>query len=267
MVLMWNLDPVIFSVGPFALRWYSLVYIVGFLLGYWLLVKCAEQKRIKNLNKAKAEELVTWLIIASIVVARLTHVIFYDPLYYITVPWEALFIWKGGMAFHGGLVGAILVGAWFCKKHKVSFYALSDLLVLPLSIMLAFGRIANYINGELVGKVSNSSFCVTYPHHEGCRHLYQFYAAGKNLLTFLILVPLYLREELYKKLKAGTIFYLFFILYGVGRVIADFWRAPDPIDVTFMFLSLSMGQWFSVIMALVGIGGLIHLYFFKTTNK
>jgi prolipoprotein diacylglyceryltransferase len=87
------------------------------------------------------------------------------------------------------------------------------------------------------------------------------------LLTFLILVPLYLREELYKKLKAGTIFYLFFILYGVGRVIADFWRAPDPIDVTFMFLSLSMGQWFSVIMALVGIGGLIHLYFFKTTNK
>ena len=259
----YNLSPVIFQVGPFALRWYSLVYVAGFLVAYGLLLRYAKEGRIKHLDREGAEEFVVWLIIGSIAMARLFYVIIYNPAYYWAEPWKVIALWEGGMSFHGGLVGAVLVGLWFCKRKKVAFYDLADLLVLPLSLMLVFGRIANFINHELPGRVTNVPWCINYPSSTGimgCRQPSQFYEAFQDLITFFILLPLYVKQSLRKKLRPGTVFWLFIILYGVGRLITNFWRAPDPTDFTFASTGLLVGQWLSILTGLVGLAGLAWLY-------
>lgn len=265
MSFVWNLSPVIFSIGPFALRWYSLVYVLGFLLAYWLLRKYAREGRIKNLDEEGVEEFITWLIIGGITFSRLTYIIVYNPAYFLATPWKMIAVWEGGLSFHGGFLGAIFASLWFCKKRKVRFYDLADLLVIPFSLVLVFGRLANFANGELIGRVTSVPWCVTYPQHEGCRHPSQFYEAGKNLITFFILLALYVKEEWRRKLKAGSIFWLFILLYGLGRFLTDFWRAPDPTDFTLASTGLIVGQWLSLLMALLGIGGLWWIYYNKPT--
>jgi phosphatidylglycerol---prolipoprotein diacylglyceryl transferase len=247
------LNPIIFSIGWFSLRWYSLVYVAGFLFAYWLLLRFARRGVIKHLDAEGAEEYLVWLIIGSIVGARLFEVLVFNPAYYFANPWKVFAVWEGGMAFHGGLLGAVLVTAWFCKRRKVSFYELGDLLVIPLSLALVFGRIANFVNAELVGRVTDVSWCVNYPARlgiEGCRHPSQFYESAQNLITFAILLPIYLKGTLKKKLREGTVFWLFILLYGIGRIITNFWRAPDAGDV--LIDGLLLGQWLSVGMAALG---------------
>ena len=261
------LSPVIVSFGPFALRWYSLVYVAGFLLAYWLLVRYAKQGKIKGLDQAGAEEFVVWLIIGSIVMARLFYVLIYNPAYYWAEPWKIFALWEGGMSFHGGLLGAIIAGLWFSRRKKVAFYDLADLLVIPLSLMLVFGRIANFVNAELPGRIADAakvSWCINYPPSTGitgCRYPSQFYEAFQDLVTFMILLPLYAKEDIKKKLKRGTVFWLFILLYGAGRLITNFWRAPDPTDP--IFGGLLIGQWLSLIMIVAGLIGLKYLYTHK----
>jgi len=265
-----SLSPVIFSLGPFALRWYSLVYVLGFLLAYWLLRQIAKEGRIKNLDEEGVEEFVTWLILCSIIMARLTYVIVYNPAYFLATPWKVIAVWEGGLSFHGGFLGAILAGLWFCRKRKVRFYDLGDFLVVPFSLILVFGRLANFVNGELPGRVTSVPWCINYSRYEGCRHPSQFYEAGKNLLLFFVLLALYAKEEWRKKLKAGSIFWLFIILYGLGRFLTDFWRAPDPTDFTLASTGLLVGQWLSLAMGLTGVSVLAWLYrqrFFNATKK
>lgn len=246
-----SLDPVIFSIGPLPIRWYSIVYIAGFLLAYWLLRKYHE--RIKGMTPQKVEDFITWLMVGGIVGARLGHVIFYNLPYYVANPLKIIAVWEGGMSFHGGLVGAFIATWWFCKKYNVRFFQLADFLVAPFSLVLFFGRIANFINAELVGTVTDVSWCVNFPNQEGCRHPSQIYEAGKNLVNFLILWPLSFRN-----LKEGTVFWLFFILYGLGRIITNIWRQPESGE--FVALGMSMGQWLSIPMILIGSYMLFTLY-------
>jgi len=257
----YGLSPTIFSIGPFSLRWYSLVYVAGFLLAYWLLSRFAKKGCIKNLDGEGVEEYIIWLIVGSIAVARLFYVVIYNPAYYWATPWKVVALWEGGMSFHGGFLGAVLASWWFCRRKRVSFYALADLLVVPLSFMLVLGRIANFVNGELVGRVTDVPWCVNYPWLEGCRHPSQLYEAGQNLATFLILLPLYAKESVRKRLRPGTIFWLFVLLYGLGRLITNFWRAPDLTDP--VWLGLLLGQWLSLAMVVVSIIGLGYLYLVK----
>lgn len=253
-------DPIIFSFGPLALRWYSLVYVAGFLLAYWILRRFAREGRIAGFDEEAAEELIVWLIIGSIVAARLFYAAVYNPLYFLAQPWKVLFVWEGGLSFHGGLIGAVVAGLWFSRRRNLSFFALADLLVLPLSLALVFGRVANFINGELVGRLADPErvpWCVTYPANpaiEGCRHPSQFYEAGKNLVSFLILLPVYTTLSLRGRLREGTLFWLFLLLYGVGRFLTNFYRAPDPTDP--LWGGLLLGQWLSLGMALLGLGAL-----------
>jgi integrase len=173
----YNLQPDIFAIGPIHIRWYSLAYVIGFLLAYWILMRFAEKGRIKGLDRDKAEEFVIWLMVGVIAGARLLEAIVYEPAYFAQQPWKIIAVWEGGMSFHGGLLGAIVAAYWFCRKRKVSFYQMADLLVLPATIAIFLGRIANFINGELVGTVTNVAWCINYPGLAGCRHPSQFYEA------------------------------------------------------------------------------------------
>lgn len=237
-----TLNPIIVSLGPVALSWYNLVYILGFILGWFVL------KKYSKLSSKEAEDFIGWLILGTIIGARVIYVFVYNPMYYLSNPFEILAVWKGGLSFHGGIIGAAIAGFWWCRRKQKSLLALADLLVLPLSLMLVFGRLANFVNGELIGRVSESSFCVNYDEYEGCRHPYQFYAAAKNLITFIVLLPLYVKKK--NEWREGTFLWLFVILYGAGRFVTDFWRAPDPTDP--MFLGILLGQWLSLLMVVVG---------------
>lgn len=261
-----TLSPVIVSFGPFALRWYSLVYVAGFLAAYWLLRRVARDGRIANLDEEGVESFMVWLIIGTILGARLAYALVYNPSYFLVAPWKLLFLWEGGMSFHGGFLGAILAGWRWTWRHRVPFFALADLLTLPLSLALVFGRIANFVNGELVGRIADPSslpWCVIYPSNPGivgCRHPSQLYGAFHHLLMFVILFPLYLNESFRSRLKDGTLFWLFITLYGFGRLVTDLWRAPDPTDFTFAATGLIVGQWLSLLMGLVGVAGVFLLY-------
>lgn len=236
-----NFDPVLVSFGFIQIRWYSLAYIIGFLLAYYVLLQAAKRKDFPGLTKDAVEDFIVYLIAGTIIGGRLGHFLFYSPSTFFTNPLEILFIWHGGMAFHGGLIGAIL-GTWlFKKKHNVAFYDLADTIMIPLAFALFLGRIANFINGELWGYVTSVAWCVEY---EGlCRHPSQIYEALYSLTIMFILLAMKKRKEWAK----GTIFWTFVLLYGVFRFVLNFWRA-DP-----TFLGISMGQFLSLIMVAVSI--------------
>ncbi len=252
-----NINPVLATIGPFQIRYYGLVYAIGFLCAYFILRWMAKKGEIKNLTVEKTDSFIIYFIIGAILGARILLFVFYYPATLITNPLEVLMIWHGGMSFHGGIIGAVIAGLIFSRKHKVSFYKLSDFLVLPLSFFLIFGRIANFINGELVGTKTNVPWCVVFKDYDGCRHPSQLYEAFKNLVIFAVLSLLYFSKEVKKKLKDGIIFWLFVLMYGVFRFIITFWR-DDP-----RVFGLSMGQYLCIVMVLVS----SYFLFRIQTNK
>ncbi|MBU1200965.1 MAG: prolipoprotein diacylglyceryl transferase [Nanoarchaeota archaeon] len=241
-----NINPVLVKLGFLEIRYYSLVYIIGFLVTYYILLKLAKKKKIKNLTKEGVEDFMIYFILGSIIGGRVLDFLFYNPSVFWTNPLEILYIWHGGMSFHGGLIGAITGAFLFIKKHKVEFYDLADIIVLPLSFFLFLGRIANFINGELWGTVTNVSWCVKFQGVEDCRHPSQLYEAAKNLAIFGFLM--FFKK---RKLKKGVIFWNFVLLYGALRFITNIWREDSR------FLGLSMGQYLS--LAMVILAG-IYLY-------
>lgn len=254
-----NINPVFAHIGPFSLRYYGLVYAIGFLCAYFLLRWAAKKKRIENFTVEKADAFTLYLIIGAIVGARVLLFIFYYPGMLLSDPLEIFRIWNGGMSFHGGLIGAVIAGLLFSKKYKVKFYKLADFLVLPLSFFLIFGRIANFINGELVGTRTTVPWCVMFKGYAGCRHPSQLYEAAKNIFIFITLSILYFSKEIKKKLKDGIIFWLFVLMYGVMRFIITFWRE----DIR--FLGLSIGQYLCLAMIIVSVIFLFKIQ--KNKNK
>ncbi len=236
------INPVIVQLGPVQIKWYGLVYVIGFALAYYLLWRAAKEKRVKNLTTKNLDELLLYLIIGVVVGSRLLLFLVGHPMQFLEDPLEVFRIWHGGMSFHGGLVGIVFFGWLFCRKYKVRFYALADLLAAPAAFMLFVGRIANFINGELVGTVTNVPWCVQYGHVQGCRHPSQLYEAGKNLVIFFSLLGF----QRLKGLKEGTIFWSFVLMYGTLRFFVTFFR-DDPR----LILGLSGGQVLSLAMALI----------------
>jgi phosphatidylglycerol---prolipoprotein diacylglyceryl transferase len=259
-----NINPVLWNIGPFSIRYYSLVYIFGFLLAYFLLVQLAKKKSIKNLNRQNIDTYLIYLIVGVILGARIFEIIFWEPSYYFAHPEEMIMIWHGGLSFHGGLAGAIFATFMFCRKFKLKFYDLADLLVIPAAIALAFGRIANFINGELWGKVTSSNFCIDYSHSQyianppqGCRYPSQIYESLKNFFIFAVLMII--RN---KKWPKGFLFWLFITLYGFLRFIVNFFR-DDPAIV----LGISIGQILSLIMGIVGTIMLFKVFHERSSRK
>ncbi len=229
------MDPIAFQLGPLVVRYYGILMVLGFILGYFILKKLFKEK---NLN-IDIDEFYFYLIITTIVGARLFHVLFYNFNYYFTNPLKIFYVWEGGLSSHGAIIANILLVIWYARKNEINFYDIADSLVIPFALGACFIRIGNFINQELVGKVTNSVFGYKFDNYNELRHPVQLYQASANFLLFGILY--YLR-----KLPRGFIFWLFIFLYSIFRFFTEFYK-----DLPFYYLTLA--QYLSIIMFFVSI--------------
>jgi phosphatidylglycerol---prolipoprotein diacylglyceryl transferase len=248
-----NLDPVLLDFGIIVIRWYSLAYIFGIVIGWWMGKKLIRHI-LKNTNlKFKLEDfddIISYLIISIILGGRIGYVIFYNFEYYMSNPLDIFKVWEGGMSFHGALVGIIIGTYLFSKKKVIATFFMLDIIscVAPIGIFL--GRIANFINSELIGKVTNVSWSVIFPLVDTLpRHPSQLYEAIlEGIILFLIL-----NIQIFKrKYKIGTSSYLFLIYYGFFRIISEIFREPD-MQIGYLFDLFSMGTVLSFFMILSGL--------------
>ena len=248
-----NLDPILFNFGFFAVRWYSLAYIFGILIGWWLAKKLIIKKFSENkykYNLDKFDDLITYLIISLIIGGRLGYILFYNVEYYLTNPLDILKIWEGGMSFHGALIGIIYGTYFFSIKNKISTFFLLDIIACVSPIGIFFGRIANFINGELVGKITNVYWGVIFPNiDDNQRHPSQLYEAFLEGLILMVIMNFILFKKNY---RTGTCSYMFLIFYGFFRIFSEFFREPDG-QIGYLFDSISMGMMLSIFMIFGGI--------------
>ncbi|MBL7054596.1 prolipoprotein diacylglyceryl transferase [Candidatus Woesearchaeota archaeon] len=254
-----NINPVLFKIGIFEIRYYGLIFILGFLIGYLFLVYLAKERKL-NLTKDDISDLLLYLLIGIIAGARLFYILFYNLGFYLENPLEMFALWHGGLSFHGGLAGAVIAILLFCKKKKVSFYEIIDIVVIPVALGLAFGRIGNFLNGELYGRITNLPWAVKFKGAEGFRHPSQLYESLKNLVIFSVLW--FIRN---KKLPNGFLFWSFVTLYSVLRFFVEFVREPDP-QLGFIIFSMTMGQILSIITCSIGIYFLFRLKYESKNN-
>jgi len=253
-----NFDPVAFQIMSFEIRWYSLAYIFGIIIG-WLLCK---KKFIKNSDIGeKFDDYITYLIIGIILGGRLGYVIFYNFNYYSHNILDIFKIWQGGLSFHGGLLGIILSSTIFAKKNNQDPLEYMDLVSLVAPIGIFFGRLANFINSELYGKTTEVLWSVTFSKVDNLpRHPSQLYEAVlEGAILFLILM--YFRKKNYLT-KPGLISGLFLIFYSIFRFFVEFFRIPDD-QLGYLILDLSMGQIISLIFVTIG----TILFYIKNENK
>ena len=248
-----NLDPVLLNFGTFAIRWYSLAYIIGILAGWWFGKKIIIN-RFKNIGQQfdlkEFDDLITYIIISIIVGGRLGYIVFYNPGYYISNPLDVIKVWEGGMSFHGALIGIIFATHLFSIKKEISSIFLLDIIACVSPIGIFFGRIANFINGELVGKVTNVSWSVIFPAFDMLpRHPSQLYEAFlEGVVLFFILNISIFRKDY----RTGRCSYLFLISYSLFRIISEFFREPDS-QVGYIFNLFSMGTILSFVMLVIGL--------------
>ena len=251
-----NFDPVAFELFSFSVRWYSLAYIFGLIFG-WLYCKKILIK--KETIEKLFEDYISYLIIGIIIGGRLGYVFFYNFKYFVSNPIEILMIWNGGMSFHGGLIGIVVSSYVFSKKNNQEIYKFLDLVAITAPIGIFLGRISNFINGELVGKITNSNWGVLFPSYDdNLRHPSQLYEAFLEGVILFILMNLI---HFNKNNKVGTCSFMFLILYGCFRIISEFFREPD-IQIGYLFGYISMGTLLSLFMILAG--GVIY---FRRKNE
>tara|TARA_X000001036_G_scaffold269095_1_gene249803 strand:- start:10815 stop:11609 length:795 start_codon:yes stop_codon:yes gene_type:complete len=252
-----NLNPVLINFGFIEIRWYSIAYILGILVGWWLGKKILgfkiKTQKINILNN-EFDDLITYIIIGIIFGGRFGYVIFYNLIYYINNPIDIIKIWQGGMSFHGALVGVIIMTYFFAKRKRIETFILLDIIAAVAPIGLFFGRIANFINSELYGNPSNVFWSVVFTKIDNIpRHPSQIYEALlEGILLFIILISLSFNP----KIKNGLISILFLIFYALFRIFSEKFREPD-IQIGYLFDTLSMGTTLSVFMIL---GALVIIY-------
>jgi len=235
-------------------RWYGLAYVAGLLLGIYALRKMAEAKPPHAVNRQQAEDLLVWMLLGVILGGRLGFALFYGLPYYLEHPLEIITgITKGGMSFHGGLLGVVLATIVYAKRHKLELLQLADLVACASPIGLFFGRIANFINGEHFGHVTTVPWAMVFPYGGDLpRHPSQLYEAGlEGLVLFIVLFIFWRRDAI--RMHAGTLTGIFLIGYGLARIAMEFFRVPDGY-VGF----LTIGQTLSVPMILAGIGFIVY---------
>jgi phosphatidylglycerol:prolipoprotein diacylglycerol transferase len=242
-----KIDPVLFEIGPLVIRWYALAYIAGLLLGWrWVLRMNANLP--KPLDTKLIDDFVMWVTIGVIVGGRIGHVLFYGASYYLQNPLEVLMVWHGGMSYHGGLLGVMVAMLVFSRRHGLNVFQLSDMISASVPLGLFFGRLANFINGELFGRPTDLPWAMVFPGGgPEPRHPSQLYEAVlEGLIIFLVLN--YLAHKHGAMRKPGYITGLFLIGYGAARTLVEL--ARDPTDG--YIGPLTMGQALSLPMIIVG---------------
>jgi len=244
-----NIDPVIFGVGPLKVRWYGLMYILGFAASYFLARAQIRARKLAALNR-HFEDLNFTLVLSLILGGRLGYVLIYNLPYYLRHPAEIPATWQGGMSFHGAMIGVILGGAWFCKKNNIDFWQAADIYVVTVPIGLGLGRVGNFINGELFGRVTDVPWAMVFPGGGPLpRHpsqLYEFFLEG--VVLFAVLWRLRNRPW-----PPGSMLACFLVLYGFARTVVELFRQPDA-QIGFLFAGMTMGQCLSLLMIAAGAG-------------
>ncbi len=233
------IDPVLLKIGFLEIRWYGLIYALSFLVGSLIAVKLGKQR---NIRKETIYDFFIYLIPAVVIGARLGHILGPDFSYYLNNPSRIFAIWRGGLSFFGGFFGAIITGIIFCKKRKINFFDLADILVIPLALALIFGRIANFINQELYGRITNLPWGVNFTVAEGKRHPTQLYESLKNLIIFIALWNLHK----IKNLPRGFIFWTFILMYSFLRFFIEFLR-----DTSTFIIGLTRAQLIMIILFII----------------
>ena len=242
------IDPVIVQIGKIQVKWYGLMYIIGFLSAYFILRRNAKKGRI-DLTTAEIGDFLTYCIAGVMIGGRVGYCIFYNFLFYLAHPLKVFAVWEGGMSFHGGAIGVIVAGWIFASVKKKPYLALADMGALTAPVGIFFGRIGNFINGELYGRVTDVSWGMVFPGAGDLpRHPSQLYESFfEGLVLFLILTILNNRI-----VPRGFILGTFFLAYGLFRFFLEFFREPDP-QIGFFLNSFTMGQVLCSIMVACGI--------------
>jgi len=219
-----KINPVIVKIGPFQVRWYGMMYLLGFLLGYLLLKKVVRDRGME-ISSRELEGPLEAVVLGVILGGRLGYVFFYNLPYYLEHPLEIPAFWHGGMSFHGGLLGTLVAGYIYCKRAGLDFWKMADSVVVVVPIGLGLGRLGNFINGELYGRVTSLPWGMVFPGAGPLpRHpsqIYEFLLEG--VLLFAILWSLRRRPW-----PEGSLLAIFLLLYGVFRIFVEFFRQPDP---------------------------------------
>jgi len=248
-----NFDPVAFSIFSLEFRWYSLAYIAGILIG-WVYCKKKLIKDQKILDLF--DDFITYAILGIIVGGRIGYVLFYNFEYFFNNPIEILFVWNGGMSFHGGLIGVIITSYLFSKLNKVNTFIFLDLVSLSAPIGIFFGRIANFINSELYGTPTEVPWSVKFIAVDDInRHPSQLYEAFLEGIVLFFMLQFILKKNFAK--KTGQISCLFLVLYSFFRIITEFFRTPD-LHIGYLFFNLTLGQLISAVFLSIGLA----LYFY-----
>ncbi len=243
-----NISPIFFELGPLQFRWYGLMYLLGLTAAYFLITRRVDRNGLA-ISRDQIYDMIVWAALGIFIGGRLGYTLFYNFSYYIQHPAKIIAVWEGGMSFHGGLLGTIVSLMWFGKRRGIPLYTIADLAAAVTPIGLGFGRLGNFINGELYGRATDVDWCMVFPNGgPACRHPSQLYEAGlEGLLLFSVL---WLVER--RATPPGTVFWTFITGYGICRMIVELFREPDA-HIGFIFGSLSMGQILSLPMLVVGV--------------
>ena len=243
-----QIDPVAIAIGPLAVRWYGLMYLIGFGAAFLLARSRIRQGKSGSISFAVFDDLFFFSVLGVVLGGRLGYVLFYKPGYYISHPLEILAVWQGGMAFHGGFLGVLLAMVYIARKHRIGWFAIMDFIAPLVPPALAAGRIGNFINGELWGRTTDVAWGMVFrgagalPRHPS--QLYQFALEGVLLFVLLWVYSA-------KPRPTAAVSAMFLIGYGVLRFAAEFFREPDDF-LGLLAFNLSMGQWLSLPMILAG---------------
>lgn len=246
-----HIDPVAIKIGPLAVRWYGLMYLISFILAYVVLSARAKAGRLR-LDQNQLTDLITWSAIGVLAGGRLGYILFYDFSWYLANPLRIFAVWEGGMSFHGGLIGVIAMTWLFSRKNKVPFMELGDSAALAAPIGLGFGRIGNFINGELFGRVTDVPWAMVFPGQTLPRHPSQLYESFlEGLVLFLILWTL---DR--KKPPVGVLSGVFLTGYGTFRFLVEFFREPDS-HIGYILGVFTRGQLLSLPVVLAGVAVIV----------
>jgi len=245
------IDPVLFEIGPFALRWYALAYVIGLVLG-WRYARRLCRRQPSPATETDMDDFLVWATLGVLLGGRLGYVLFYKSGYYLDNPLAALEVWKGGMSFHGGLLGVVIATLLFCRVRKIPTLAFGDIIFCVAPIGLLLGRLANFINGELAGRVTDVPWAMVFPGWgPEPRHPSQLYeAALEGLLLLVVLNVLWRRDAV--RLRPGFLGGVFLIGYALARSFVELFRQPDA-HLGELAAGTTMGQWLSAPMFIIGV--------------